>query len=801
MKTELSYHFLLLAVLVLVISGAANAANSDFNVFNGISKNSAMNLKAKNYAEDRIIVKFKESVKEEEIARINSGFSAIESYKSKARFRRLKLPKGRTVEEMVRLYKSSRDVEYAEPDYIATALMVPNDPYYSYQWNFYNPQYGGINAQEAWDISTGSNVVVAVVDTGVAYENYCGGSPLKCYYRAPDLANTVFVQGYDFANNDAHPNDDNSHGTHVTGTIAQSTNNNAGVAGIAFNAKIMPVKVLDKDGSGYYSWIADGIRYAADNGARVISLSLGGPQASATLEEAIAYAYSKNVTIVAAAGNDGLGGPASYPAAYNDYVIAVAATKYDEARSPYSTTGSYVDVAAPGGYTGADQNGDGYADGILQQTFNPSTKSTSSFGYYFFQGTSMATPHVSGLAALLIANGMTSPVDVRNAIEKTAEDKGAAGWDSEYGWGIIDAKAALQYQNACTDADQDTYCAEANDCNDNDASVNPAAPEALCNGIDNNCNNLIDENYASYSCGTGACAAQSICVNGAESCTQSSPLQEACNGIDDDCDGVADNNLIAPLCENQIGVCFGSAKACGGFLGWLPCNANNYGLNYEFNETKCSDSLDNDCDTLTDTNDPNCLFCLDNDNDGYGNNCALGSDCNDSDALINPGAPDSDCNGIDNNCNLLIDENYAVAQTSCGIGACYAAGQLLCQNGAETNTCTPGTPAAEICNGVDDDCDGSTDEDNVCVQKCWSASNTYLRRGVTNQYRKFCECAQGTYSYRSYSTTGGTRKAYYYTDSGNNENWATASLSQSSPVYRVRCSDNKFYNTNKDYFR
>lgn len=194
---------------------------------------------------------------------------------------RLNVPKGKTVAQMVERYSRNPNVEYAEPNRIAHALMVPNDHYYPLQWHLDNGVYGGINVEDAWDISTGSGVIVAIIDTGIAYED-CG-----LYKQAPDLASTCFVPGYDFVNDDNQPSDDNSHGTHVAGTVAQSTNNNGvGVAGVAFDACIMPVKVLGSDGSGSYADIADGIRFAADNDAKVISMSLGGRYSSTTLEEA-----------------------------------------------------------------------------------------------------------------------------------------------------------------------------------------------------------------------------------------------------------------------------------------------------------------------------------------------------------------------------------------------------------------------------------------------------------------------------------------------------------------------------------
>ncbi len=359
----------------------------------------------------------------------------------------VKVPTGE-VERYVDLYKNSgADIEYAEPNFIATKSWVPNDSFYNFQWNFDNATYGGVGAEEAWEAlgapgNPGQGVIVAVVDTGVAYEDAIVG--LKHYYQAPDLANTCFVQGYDFVNNDSHPNDDESHGTHVTGTIAQSTNNASGVAGLAFGACIMPVKVLDRNGSGTYANVAAGIRYAADNGAKVINLSLGGPADGQVIKDAVAYAYGKGVTVVAASGNENTS--VGYPAAYDQYVIAVGATRYDETRAPYSNFGTSLDIVAPGGDTTVDQNGDGYVDGILQQTFNPSTKQLNAFGYYFFSGTSMATPHVAAAAAMVIGHGnATTPTDVRAALETTADDLGTAGIDMIYGHGLLNIPAALAW--------------------------------------------------------------------------------------------------------------------------------------------------------------------------------------------------------------------------------------------------------------------------------------------------------------------------------------------------------------------
>ena len=360
-------------------------------------------------------------------------------------FREIRIPAGRSVEDFVREYRSRADIEYAEPDFIAHAMLTPNDPYFGLQWHLDSAAFGGIHAKAAWDVSQGAGVTVAVVDTGIAYENF------SIYLRAPDLAGTCFKPGYDFINNDSHPNDDNSHGTHVAGTIAQTTNNGLGVAGVAFQSCLMPVKVLDRNGSGSYSAVANGIYFAADNGAKVINLSLGGSSPSLTLENAVKYAYEKGVTVVAAAGNSNSSAP-NYPAAYDAYVVSVGATRFDETRAPYSNFGPSVDVVAPGGDTSVDQNGDGYGDGVLQNTFNPNTKNPTSFGYWFFQGTSMATPHVAGAAALVISNGnATTPDNVREALQSAADDLGAAGRDDTFGWGLVNAAAALGWSSGPVD--------------------------------------------------------------------------------------------------------------------------------------------------------------------------------------------------------------------------------------------------------------------------------------------------------------------------------------------------------------
>ncbi len=336
--------------------------------------------------------------------------------------------------EMVDYLSAFSEVEYAELNYIYKALWKPNDQLYSYQWHF-----DSINLEMAWDISRGgsSGIKIAVVDSGAAYENY---GPYK---QAPDLAGTVFISPFNFIDDTTHANDQDGHGTHVTGTIAQTTNNSYGTAGIAFNCSIMPLKVLDETGSGTTVNIARAVDYARQHGASVINMSLGGGAYSSTLNNAIQNAYNSGIVLVAATGNDadepGYAPNILYPSKYNN-VIAVGAVRYDNQRAYYSNYGEGIDLVAPGGDVTVDQNGDGYGDGILQQTL---AGSYSEFGFYFYQGTSMAAPHVSGLVAMIMSVGVRDPQAVYNILVQTAVDLGTPGYNTEYGYGLIDAFSAM----------------------------------------------------------------------------------------------------------------------------------------------------------------------------------------------------------------------------------------------------------------------------------------------------------------------------------------------------------------------
>lgn len=321
-------------------------------------------------------------------------------------------------DEVVATLEANPDVEWVEPvSEVRTHGKVPNDPYWVYQWNMQN-----LRVNDAWSKSMGQGVVVAVVDTGVT---------------ANEDGFFELLQGHDFVEDDDRPDDMNGHGSHVAGTIGQRSNNGIGVAGVAPKVSILPVRVLDANGSGDNTSVAEGIIWAVDNGANIINLSLGGPSPSEAIADAVAYAYENNVTVVAATGNDGFTDFIGYPAAYRT-PIAVGSVDMGNTVAFYSNQGREIDIVGPGGDTSGDRNGDGQPDGVLQET-----RMNGSWGYYELQGTSMATPHVAGVAALVYANGVHDPDDIRDVLQNTASDLGAPGWDSVYGWGLVNPVDAL----------------------------------------------------------------------------------------------------------------------------------------------------------------------------------------------------------------------------------------------------------------------------------------------------------------------------------------------------------------------
>lgn len=357
------------------------------------------------------------------------------------------LAQGIGIEQAIRVLRNQPLVEYAEPNAVLEALATtPNDPGFPSTWGLHNVgQTGGtpdadIDMPEAWDLATGSTqVVVAVIDTGIDYTH-------------PDLAPNIWtnsfeipgngidddgngfvddVHGYDFANGDGDPLDDHFHGTHCSGTIGAVGNNGIGVAGVNWRVKIMALKFLGSSGSGSTAGAISAIQYAINNGARVLSNSWGGSGYLQSLQDAIVAARQAGVLFVAAAGNSNSDTP-MYPAAYDD-VVAVAATDHRDEKASFSNYGDYIDVAAPG-----------VAIYSTFPTYRTAAMGSFSTDYETISGTSMACPHVAGLAALLLArNEGLDPDQLETLIKSTADDLGDPGLDLIYGWGRINAYNAL----------------------------------------------------------------------------------------------------------------------------------------------------------------------------------------------------------------------------------------------------------------------------------------------------------------------------------------------------------------------
>lgn len=452
------------------------------------------------------------------------------------------------------------------------ATFVPNDLMYDRQWNF-----SMIQSETAWETATGSGSTVAVLDTGLRQ----GG---------PDGIGCVqMVEFNDIVNHDSDPLDGDGHGTHVAGTIAQTTDNITGLAGLAHDACIMPVKILDDMGSGTTADIAEGVLFAKDNGANVINMSLGlKAQYNITtdpiLEPALRNAHEANVTIVCASGNDSWRKNVSYPA-ISPYTIAVGAVDIETRVASYSNGGTGLDLVAPGG------GGTSSDDVILQETYID-----EQWSYVGFMGTSMAAPHVSAAAALLneVHPGI-APEEVRTALTTTAEDLGTAGYDDDYGNGLLMVDSALSlYGVECRDMDLDGWTTCDDDCDDTNAAVYPEAAEVCGDTLDNNCDGLVDE--------------------GCESCADQDG--DGWTICDDDCND--SNSLIFP----------GAEEICG-------------------------DGLDNDCD---DRVDEGCGDCVDLDGDGWS---TCDGDCDDGDFQVHPDHQDIrgrwGRDGVDNDCNGVID--------------------------------------------------------------------------------------------------------------------------------------------------
>jgi thermitase len=389
------------------------------------------------YAADRVLVRFRPEVNDAYADGLlrSYGFPAVHRIPGIGVYS-VRTAAGVSVGETLAMLRRNGDIALARPDYRARLADIPNDPFFlNYQYNLRNrggildvspdirPQMkagADIKAPTAWDVTKGSaETVIAILDTGVDMTH-------------PELVSKMVSTGRDFANNDYDATDDVWHGTHVAGIAAADTDNAVGIAGVAWNCRILPVKVTDATGEGFYSWIIDGIIWAADQGADVINISLGGTVPDPFLEDACKYAHNKGVVVVAAAGNDGIA-LVNYPAAYDAYVLAVAASDYNDAIADFSSFGPEVDVAAPGVLILGPAPQWYVGDGFLP--------------YLFGSGTSMAAPHVSGLAALIKSAKPDLPVDdIMKIIRYTADDINKTtypGRDDHAGYGRINMTRAL----------------------------------------------------------------------------------------------------------------------------------------------------------------------------------------------------------------------------------------------------------------------------------------------------------------------------------------------------------------------
>lgn len=352
-------------------------------------------------------------------------------------------------EALMRQLAANPNVEYVEVDQLMQAILTPNDTSYSQQWGYFEAT-GGIKANEAWDITTGTGVVVAVLDTGYVTHSDLEANTIAGYDMISDT--TVAGDGNGRDNNPADPGDyyqgqsSSWHGTHVAGTVAAVTNNAKGVAGTAFGARVQHVRVLGR-GGGYTSDIVDGITWASGGTvsgvpanatpAEVINMSLGGSgSCSATYQNAINAAVGRGTTIVVAAGNSNVNVSGAVPANCQN-VIAVAATDRNGARASFSNYGTGIDVSAPG-------------VGILS-TLNSGTQGPGSESYASYNGTSMASPHVAGVVALMQAHATTpkTPAEIEAILKSTARALPGA-CSGGCGAGIVNAVAAVQAVNGTT---------------------------------------------------------------------------------------------------------------------------------------------------------------------------------------------------------------------------------------------------------------------------------------------------------------------------------------------------------------
>ncbi|MGM0410928.1 MAG: S8 family peptidase [Bacillota bacterium] len=388
------------------------------------------NIKKDSYKKSEILIKYKANIQSQEMKEREKSYNLekLNNINSKnGEIIKYRVPDDKSVEEMVKYYNKQEDVEWASPNYKYYLTSIPNDSNYDRQWGHINT-----NLEAAWDLQKGNySTKVAVIDSGIIPNH-------------PDLEYNL-LEGYDFVDYDNKPidetikSDQGSHGTHVAGIIGAIANNNRGVAGVNWDVNILPLRVFDEHGTS--SGIIEAIYYAIEEDVDVINMSFGGPQGSedSALHQAIQDAVAEGIIVVASSGNGGadkIGDDSIlYPAAF-DEVISVGAVNIYNERTNYSNYGPKLDLVAPGG----SLNEDG---GRIYSTWGYYENNSTRADYSYMSGTSMAAPYVSGVAALLFSDGLSS-YQVKDRLLNTAVDLGARGRDDEYGYGLVDAYAALR---------------------------------------------------------------------------------------------------------------------------------------------------------------------------------------------------------------------------------------------------------------------------------------------------------------------------------------------------------------------